>query len=189
MGEGVFLTFFATDRSQNYLSDHFTVAPHVTTLAPYMQHDEARYAHTTSNTHVVQPWAFFMFVYQLPVWFPGWVFFFVLAAGLVLLIRRWRGWGACAALAWGVAVVNLVVPIAAVEPDYRYALSAVPFACLALGLACIRKPAPGTADRRAAPSAPSAGLPRRTAGGELAAAELPPEEAWAALPPEEAGAA
>ena len=30
-----------------------------------------RYAHTTSNTHVVQPWAYFMFLYQLPVWFPG----------------------------------------------------------------------------------------------------------------------
>ncbi len=163
VGEGVFLTFFATDRSESYLSDHFTVAPHVTRPALYMQHDEAGYAHTTSNTHVVQPWAFFMSVYQLPVWFPGWAFFLVMAAGLVLLIRRWRGWGATAALAWGVAVVNLVVPIATVEPDYRYALSAVPFACLALGLACIRKPGPGTAGRMAAPSAPSA--------------EPPPEEA------------
>jgi hypothetical protein len=145
VGEGVFLTFFATDRSQVYLSDHFTVAPHVTTLAPYMKIDEYQYAHTTSNTHVVQPWAFFMFLYQLPVWFPGFVFFGVMAAGLVLLIRRWRGWGRYAGLAWGVAVVNLVLPIAAVEPDYRYTLSAVPFACLALGLACIRKPAPRAA--------------------------------------------
>ena len=81
-----------------------------------------------------------MFLYQLPVWFPGWVFFGVVMAGLVLLIRRWRGWGMYAGLAWGVAVVNLVVPIAAVELDYRYALSAVPFACLAFGLACIKKP-------------------------------------------------
>ena len=139
VGEGVFLTFFGTDRSQTYLSDHFTVAPHVSTLAPYMKSDEHRYAHTTSNTHVVQPWAFFMFLYQLPVWFPGIVFFGVLLAGLVMLIARWRSWGRYAGLAWGVAVVNLVVPIAAVEPDYRYALSAVPFACLALGLACIPK--------------------------------------------------
>ena len=61
----------------------------------------------------------------------------MLVAGLVLLIRRWRGWGVYAGLAWGVAVVNLVVPIAAHELDYRYALSSVPFACLALGLTCI----------------------------------------------------
>ena len=142
VGEGVLLTFFATDRSEVYLSDHFTVAPHVTTLAPYMKHDEALYAHTTSNTHVVQPWAFFMFWYQLPVWFPGWVFFAVVVGGLVLLIARWRrGWGKFAGLAWATGVVNLVVPIAAHELDYRYALSAVPFACLALGLAFLPKPA------------------------------------------------
>ena len=160
VGEGVFLTFFATDRSESYLSDHFTVAPHVTTLAPYMKHDEARYAHTTSNTHVVQPWAFFMFLYQLPVWFPGWVFLAVLVGGLVLLIARWRrGWGKYAGLAWAVAVVNLVVPIAAVEPDYRYTLSAVPFACLALGLALAPKRAATTAALAAAGAGGAAGAP------------------------------
>jgi hypothetical protein len=177
VGEGVFLTFFATDRSESYLSDHFTVAPHVTTLAPYMKSFEYRYAHTTSNTHVVQPWAYFMFLYQLPVWFPGWVFFLVMTAGLVLLIWRWRGWGKFAALAWGVGVINLVVPIAAVEPDYRYALSAVPFACLALGLACIKKPAPvlatappPTADSEpAADAAPADAAPTADAGGAPAA--------------------
>ena len=162
VGEGVFLTFFATDRSQAYLSDHFTVAPHVTTLAPYMKSDELRYAHTTSNTHVVQPWAFFMFLYQLPVWFPGWVFFGVVVAGLVLLIGRWRGWGRYAALAWGVGVVNLVVPIAAHELDYRYALSAVPFACLALGLVCIRRPAPGPPRRWPTSPRRPPRLPRRS---------------------------
>jgi hypothetical protein len=159
VGEGVFLTFFATDRSQAYLSDHFTVAPHVSTLAPYMKSDELRYAHTTSNTHVVQPWAFFMFLYQLPVWFPGWVFFGVVVAGLVLLIGRWRGWGRYAALAWGVGVVNLVVPIAAHELDYRYALSAVPFACLALGLVCIRRRAPRAAAALADEPTPTAPAP------------------------------
>jgi hypothetical protein len=164
VGEGLFLTFFATDRSESYLSDHFTVAPHVTTLAPYMKSFEYRYAHTASNTHVVQPWAFFMFIYQLPVWFPGVVFFGVVVGGLVVLIRRWRGWGVYAGLAWGVAVVNLVVPIAAHELDYRYALSAIPFACLALGLVCIRKPAPRAAAALAAASEPPAELPAESGG-------------------------
>jgi hypothetical protein len=142
VGKEVMLTFLATDRSKDYLSLHFTVDPHVPVLAHWMWHNESLYAHTTSNTHVVQPWAYLMFLYQEPVWFPGIVFFAVMASGLVLLIRRWRGWGRYAALAWGIAIINLVVPIAAHELDYRYAISAVPFACLALGLAFIRKPPP-----------------------------------------------
>ncbi len=96
-----------------------------------------------------------MFLYQLPVWFPGVVFFGVVMAGLVMLVARWRGWGKYAGLAWGVAVVNLVVPIAAHELDYRYALSAVPFACLALGLACIKKPVPQALAASTAPAAPA----------------------------------
>src|SRR5208283_3504281 len=169
--------FFATDRSESYLSDHFTVAPHVTTLAPYMKSYENRYAHTTSNTHVVQPWAYFMFLYQMPVWFPGVVFCAVMVAGLVLLIRRWRGSGVYAGLAWGVAVVNLVVPIAAHELDYRYALSAVPFACLALGLACIKRPAAGPAVAADTPArqAVAADAPARSAAAD--APSLAGEEA------------
>ena len=155
VGKEVLLTFFATDRSTDYLAMQFTVAPHVDPMAPYMRYWENRYAHAHSNTHVVQPWAYLMFLYQQPVWFPGWVFFLVLGGGLVLLIRRWRGWGRYAALPWGVAVVNLVVPIAVSEVDYRYAISAVPFACLALGLACNRKPAPGVP----AAGVPAAGVP------------------------------
>jgi len=144
VGEGVLVTFVGTDRSQSYLSDHFTVAPHVSTLAPYMKSFEWRYAHTTQNTHVHQPWAYLMFWYQLPVWFPGVAFLAVFVIGLGALIKRWRGWGVYAALAWGVGIVNLVLPIAAHELDYRYALSAVPFACLALGLALNREPTSGT---------------------------------------------
>jgi hypothetical protein len=138
------VTFLGTDRSQSYLSDHFTVAPHVSTLAPYMKSFEWRYAHTTQNTHVHQPWAYLMFWYQLPVWFPGVAFLAVFAIGLGALLKRWRGWGVYAALAWGVGIVNLVLPIAAHELDYRYALSAVPFACLALGLALNRRSLAGS---------------------------------------------
>jgi hypothetical protein len=142
VGKEVLETFFTTDRPTDYLAMQFTVAPHVNPEAEYMRYWENRYAHARSNTHVVQPWAYFVFLYQEPVWFPGWVFFLVMAGGLVLLIRRWRGPGRFAALAWGVAVVNLVLPIAAHELDYRYAISAVPFACLALGLTFGRKPGP-----------------------------------------------
>jgi hypothetical protein len=152
VGKEVYITFFATDRPQDYLAMQFTVAPHVNPPAFWMRYWENKYAHTRANTHVVQPWAYFMFLYQAPIWFPGWVFFLVMAGGLVLLIRRWRGWGRYAFLAWGVAVINLVLPIAAHEMDYRYAISAVPFACLALGLTLIRRPAPGPAPA-AAPGA------------------------------------
>ena len=143
VGEGVMLTFIATDRSESYLSLHFTTAPYVTSLTPSMTRDLKLYAHAAQNTHVHQPWAFLMFVYQLPVWFPGIAFFAVVAAGLVLLIMRRRGSGGYAALAWAVAAVNLVVPVAAHELDYRYAISAVPFACLALALSFRRTPDPG----------------------------------------------
>ena len=76
------------------------------------------------------------------------MFFLVVAAGLAGLIRRWRGLGVYAALAWGVALVNLVVPVAAHEMDYRYAISAVPFACLALGLSLVRRPPAPPARRK-----------------------------------------
>lgn len=167
VGKDVALVFLSTDRRTDYLAMQFTTDPHVTQLAPYMKRFEKGYAHTSANTHVHQPWAYFMFLYQMPVWFPGMAFFFVLAAGLVLVVRRWRGWGKWAVLAWGVAFINLVVPIAAHELDYRYAISAVPFACLALGLTLIRRPAPGQApispDAPAldapSPGAPAAGSP------------------------------
>jgi hypothetical protein len=145
VGEGVLLTFVATDRSQAYLSLNFTPAPYIPALDRFQAQDEERYAHTGSNTRTVQPWAYLMLLYQEPVWFPGVVFLLVMIAGLAGLIRRWRGLGVYAALAWGVALVNLVVPVAAHEMDYRYAISAVPFACLALGLVLVRKPGPGTA--------------------------------------------
>ena len=140
MGKEVLETFFTTDRPTDYLAMQFTVTPHVNPEVAYMAYWENRYAYTKENTHLHQPWAYLMFLYQEPVWFPGAVFFAVVVAGLVLLIRRWRGWGRYAFLAWGVAIVNLVLPIAAHELDYRYAISAVPFACLALGLTFIRKP-------------------------------------------------
>jgi Ca2+/Na+ antiporter len=177
VGKEVLETFFTTDRQTDYLAMQFTVTPHVDPEAAYMAYWEHRYAYTKENTHLHQPWAYLMFLYQEPVWFPGAVFFFVVVSGLVLLIRRWRGWGRYAFLAWGVAIVNLVLPIAAHELDYRYAISAVPFACLALGMTFVRKPvASAAAAASVAPAAPAGGAPT----GGAPAAERPAVEGTAA---------
>jgi len=165
VGKEVLETFFTTDRPTDYLAMQFTVTPHVNPEAAYMAYWENRYAYTKANTHLHQPWAYLMFLYQEPVWFPGAVFFFVVVAGLVLLIRRWRrGLGRLAFLAWGVAIVNLVLPIAAHELDYRYAISAVPFACLALGLTLVRRPVPGGPASGAAPDAAADAAPGAVSG-------------------------
>jgi hypothetical protein len=163
VGEGVLLTFIATDRSQSYLTLHFTATPYIPALDRFQATDEYLYAHTGSNTRAIQPWAYLMLAYQEPVWFPGVVFLLVMIGGLAglagLIGRRgargeyggYRGYRGYAALAWGVALVNLVIPIAAHEMDYRYAISAVPFACLALGLVLVRRPVPGAAADRPVP--------------------------------------
>jgi len=148
----VMLTFAATDRPETFLSLHFITTPHVATLSHREMAFLGSYAHTTSNTTAVQPWAFFMLEYQLPVYFPGVVFFLVLVAGLAGVIRSWRRWGGAAALPWAAAAINIVVPVALHEYDYRYAISAVPLACLAAGLAFARK----AASPEGAPAAPAA---------------------------------
>jgi hypothetical protein len=166
-------TFFITDRQTDYLAMQFTVTPHVNPEVAYMAYWENRYAYTKENTHLHQPWAYLMFLYQEPVWFPGAVFFAVMVGGLVMLIRRWRrGLGRLAFLAWGVAIVNLVLPIAAHELDYRYAISAVPFACLALGLTFVRKPvASGASGTSAAVASGTGASAEVTPGVEADAAD------------------
>jgi hypothetical protein len=64
-------------------------------------------------------------------------------------------------------VVNLVVPIAAHELDYRYVLSAVPFACLAFGLTFGRRRVVPSGE--AAETLPAVDEARPAAGGAQAA--------------------
>lgn len=149
VGKEVGLTFLATDRSLTYRSMHFTGKPEIPVLPPRYQAELRAYAHTTSNTHPVQPFAYFLALYQLPVYFPGVVFLLVIIGGLAGMMRRRGdrrrpGWGGPAGLPWMLAVTGVVVPVALHEYHYRYAITSVSLACLAAGLAWYRiSPADG----------------------------------------------
>ena len=151
VGRDVMLTFLNTDRSQSILALNFTLKPDDRSLTTTYVRDLRNYAHVTSNTHPVQPYAYFLLFYQLPVYFPGWVYLLVLVAGLVGMVRSWRRRrsrdsglvpSSLIALPWATAVIIIVVAPALHEYLYRYAISAVPLACLAAGLAFVRRPQP-----------------------------------------------
>jgi hypothetical protein len=140
VGKEVMLTFLATDRSLSMQTLHFTTRLWDPRLDAASRRDLLSYAHTSRNTHAVQPYAYFLYLYQLPVYFPGVVFLLVVVAGLAGVIRRWRDWGGPGALPWAAAAIGIVVPVALHEYDYRFAIGAVPLACLAAGLAFARRP-------------------------------------------------
>ncbi len=176
--QGVLLTFLATDRSESYFSLHFTPGPDVRVLSRSDRRNLSRYGHTTANTHAAEPYAYFMYLYQLPVFFPGVVFFLVVAAGLAGLVRQWRRWGGPAALPWAVAAIAIVAPVALHEYLYRYVIVAIPVACVAAGLAFTRLPASDPAGRAASATAAPGSQPRDDAprpGPAAAGVPKPPE--------------
>jgi hypothetical protein len=134
----VTLTFLATDRATSFRTMHFTAQPDVPVMFRSYRRDLRLYGHVSTGTHPVQPYAYFLELYQLPVWFPGIEFGLVLAAGMAGVARRWRYWGGPGALPWAAAVLGVVFPVAVHEYHYRYAITAVPLACLAAGLAWSR---------------------------------------------------
>ncbi|MGE5133758.1 MAG: hypothetical protein ACM32E_12710 [Gemmatimonadota bacterium] len=136
------LTFVSTDRSLAMQTLHFPGRLWVPHLGRGARRALRAYAHTAGNTRAVQPYAYFVYLYQLPLYFPGPVFLLVLVTGLAGAVRRWRDWGGPGALPWAAAVIGIVVPPALHEYDYRFAIAAVPLACLAAGLA-FRPAAPG----------------------------------------------
>jgi hypothetical protein len=176
VGSGVMLTFATTDRSLSVRTLHFTPVPDVPRLHGGERRHLFTYAHTTTNTHQVQPYAYFLYLYQQPVYFTGVMFGLAVLAGLAGAIRYRRGLGGPPALPLAVAVVGIVFPVAVHEYHYRYAISVVPVACLAAGLAFARRTAPPvTASPAAAPAAEP--LP---VGADLAAAvpaPAPPPDA------------
>lgn len=154
VGRDVMLTFLNTDRSQSILALEFSSKPDVSSLYRSEIRYMNEYAHVTSNTYPVQPYAYLLMFYQLPVYFPGWAYLLVLVAGLVGVVRSWsrRRRRVCGlappslvapslvALPWAVAMITIVVAPAMQEYLYRYVITAVPVACLAAGLAFVRRP-------------------------------------------------
>jgi hypothetical protein len=112
----------------------FTPRPRIPTLPWYYRDDIARYAETTSNTHALYPFAFFLFLYQQPVIFPGLLFALVLLIGLTGVARNWRHLGGLPMLPWALAAVSVVTPALLTQSLYRYAIVAIPLGCLAAGL-------------------------------------------------------
>jgi hypothetical protein len=184
VGRDVLLTFVGTDRPQGGAYMTFTPQPRIAHLPSYYQGDIKAYAATTANTHAVYPEAFFLFLYQQPVIFPGLVFLLVVLAGLVGVLKRWRRWGGIQGLPWALAAVSILSPALLTQSLYRYAIVAIPLACLAAALSFAQIPG-----RRARPI-PAAGAADPALGppppapppgpGSLGPPPRPAESGWPA---------
>ena len=152
----VMLVFVQNDRPLTKSTMSFTVTPHLATLPSFYAADEYRYAGTRGNTYLAQPFAYFMLLYQEPVYFTGLMFLAVVVTGLVGVIRKWRTVGRIAALPWALAAASIVLPAMLTQSLYRYTIVAIPLACIAAGLAFVRPHAEAAADGAAA--APAAAL-------------------------------
>jgi hypothetical protein len=177
VGSGVMLTFATTDRSLSVRALHFTPVPDVPRLHGGERRHLFTYAHTTANTHPVQPYAYFLYLYQEPVLFTGVMFGLVILAGLAGVITSRRRRGGPPALPWAVAAVGIVFPVAVHEYHYRYAISVVPVACLAAGLAFARRATSPAVTPPAAARLPAAAgeLAGRSLAGAVPAPAPPPE--------------
>ncbi|MCW2883313.1 MAG: phospholipid carrier-dependent glycosyltransferase [Streptosporangiaceae bacterium] len=98
---------------------------------------EAARAYGRQNpSRLVEPWAGFLRGYQSWVFLPGPVLGLLWLVGVAGALRRGdktRRWAVLTA--WSISVALLLFPLAVADFDYRYVLPAVPFACLAAGLA------------------------------------------------------
>jgi hypothetical protein len=169
VASGVMLTFLATDRSLTVRTLHFAPQPDVAVLRSIQVRHLREYSRTTSNTHPVQPYAYFLYLYQEPVYFPGVVFALVIMAGLAGVLRNWRLRGGPCALPWAMAAAGVVVPVALHEYHYRYTITVIPVACVAAGLAFARQTA--GQHRAVAPTGPGwpAAVPAQADGSPVPA--------------------
>jgi hypothetical protein len=87
---------------------------------------------------IVQPYAGFIQDYEKYVWLRGTLLGVIVLIGAAGVVTRWRRWGGLTLLPWGVAVLLIVLPPMTAGFSYRYAMAAMPAACLAAGLAFTR---------------------------------------------------
>ena len=148
----VLLTFIATDRPQDQADMYLTPNPRIAHLPSYYVRYERAYAGMSQNTHAVYPYANLMFDYQQPLYFPGIVFLLVILTGIAGAVRNWRGWGGVLLLPVGLAVVSILSPALLSQSLYRYAIAAIPLACIAAGLSLSRlcRPASPSVSRQPA---------------------------------------
>jgi hypothetical protein len=137
VAEDVALTFLDTDHSLVFPSP--TIPGPVTLNYRYQADAVTEYlGHptplaSTKGTPVTEPFGYAIHGYQSRLYFPGAVFALVIAAGFVGLLLPRRRSGA-AILLWASAVVMIILPSAEHTYNYRYALPAVPLACMAFAL-------------------------------------------------------
>jgi hypothetical protein len=154
----VLLTFIATDRPQDGYNMYLTPSPRISPLPAFYVRYEKAFAGTTENTHTVSPFAQLMFDYQQPVYFPGVLFLLIVLTGVAGVVWNWRRWGGIQLLPCGLAVVSIVSPALLTQSLYRYAIAAIPLACLAAGL-CFTRLHGGRAFGGASSQRPAAALP------------------------------
>ncbi|MFI0422106.1 hypothetical protein [Spongiactinospora sp. 9N601] len=141
---------------------------------------------------VTEPYAGWLRVYQEQGYLRGPLLGVILLAGLAGVLVRIRRLGGVVLTPFAVAVTLLALPPFIAAFDHRYVVPAVPFACLAAGLAFARRPGRGEPEAReqapppeeeteevtVASRQPGRTLPART--------PLPSEEITAPLPKVEA---
>ncbi|MEV7006051.1 hypothetical protein [Streptosporangium sp. NPDC051022] len=93
------------------------------------------YQGTSGETRMVEPYAGWLRAYQEYGFLRGPFLAVILLIGLVGVLRDWRRLGGAALTPWAVGAVLLVLPPFIAAFDHRYVVPAVPFVCLAAGLA------------------------------------------------------
>ncbi|NUR89027.1 MAG: hypothetical protein HOY71_33510 [Nonomuraea sp.] len=93
---------------------------------PLVSRVRAEYDPSIGAMSSVEPYATVLSLYTYPWIVHGPLLALILAAGL---------WRRAALLPWGIAIVLLVGPVAALDFDQRYVTPAIPFACVAAALA------------------------------------------------------